>query len=89
MSELLGLGYQLFIDNWYTSFEITSFSLQNNTDCTGTLHKDRKGLPKDVSKQNAKLKVCVHIVRFESKTGIMFICWKDKKDVYIHDEFVC
>lgn len=32
MSELLGLGYRLFVVNWYTSFEITSLLLQNNID---------------------------------------------------------
>ena len=52
MSELLGLGYRLFIDNWYTSFEITSLLLQNNTDCIETLRKDRKGLLQDVSGKN-------------------------------------
>ena len=41
MSKVLGLGCQLFIDNWYTSFETTSLLLQNNTDCIGTLRKDR------------------------------------------------
>lgn len=32
MSELLGLGYRLFVVNWYKSFEITSLLLQNNID---------------------------------------------------------
>lgn len=32
MSELLGLGYRLFVVNWYTSFEITGSLLQNNID---------------------------------------------------------
>ena len=32
MSELLGLGYRLFVVNWYTSFEITGLLLQNNID---------------------------------------------------------
>lgn len=32
MSELLGLGYRLFVVNWYTSFKITSLLLQNNID---------------------------------------------------------
>ena len=67
MSKLLGLGYKLFIDNWYISFKITSLLLQNNTDCIGTLHKDRKSLTKDVNKQNAKLKVRDCIVRLKVK----------------------
>ena len=67
MSKLLGLSYKLFIDNWYISFKITSLLLQNNTDCIETLHKDRKGLTKDVNKQNAKLKVRDCIVRLKVK----------------------
>ena len=82
VNNLLGKGYRLFIDNYYTSYEITSCLLQNKTDSVGTLRRDRKHLPKAVTDKNLKLKVGERKVRYESKTGIMCTRWKDKKDVF-------
>ena len=82
VNNLLGKGYRLFIDSYYTSYEITSCLLQNKTDSVGTLRRDRKHLPKAVTDKNLKLKVGERKVRYESKTGIMCTRWKDKKDVF-------
>ena len=82
VNNLLGKGYCLFIDNYYTSYEITSCLVQNKTDSVGTLRRDRKHLPKAVMDKNLKLKVSERKVRYESKIGIMCIQWKDKKDVF-------
>ena len=82
VNNLLRKGYRLFIDNYYTSYEITSCLLQNKTDSVGTLRRDRKHLPKAVTDKNLKLKVGERKVRYESKTGIMCTRWKDKKDVF-------
>ena len=46
MGELLDKGYHLFIDNWYTSFEIAHTLLDHDTDVIGTLRKDRKNFHK-------------------------------------------
>ena len=82
VNNLLGKGYRLFIDNYYTSYEITSCLLQNKTDSVGTLRRDQKHLPKALTDKNLKLKVCERKVRYESETGIMCTRWKDKKDVF-------
>ena len=46
MGKLLDKGHRLFIDNWYTSFEIAHTLLDNDTDVIGTLRKDRKNFHK-------------------------------------------
>ena len=46
MGKLLDKGHRLFIDNWYTSFEIAHTLLDHDTDVIGTLHKDRKNFHK-------------------------------------------
>ena len=81
VNNLLGKGCRLFIDNYYTSYEINSCLLQNKTDSVGTLSRDRKHLPKAVTDKNLKLKVGERKVRYESETRIMCAQWK-KKDVF-------
>ena len=52
--DLLNQGYCIYVDNWYTSLELCANLRYVNTDVIGTLHKDRKGLPKDVVEQKRK-----------------------------------
>ena len=78
MDELLDKGYRLFIDNWYTSFEIANTLLHHETDVIGTLRKDRKNLPHIVK---TKLNVGERVVQYKKNTNLMCTNWKDKKDV--------
>ncbi|XP_065674004.1 piggyBac transposable element-derived protein 4-like [Hydra vulgaris] len=57
MDNLIGNGYCLHIDNWYTSYEICKVLLDHNTDCIGTLRNNRKQLPQDI--KNLKLKLVI------------------------------
>lgn len=45
MEGLLGKGYKLFVDNWYTSEELFSYLYENNTAACGTARKNRLKLP--------------------------------------------
>ena len=45
MDELLDKGYTLFIDNWYSLFELSMYLLTRQTNTIGTLVKTRKNLP--------------------------------------------
>ena len=84
--ELLDKGYTLYIDNWYSSFELTSLLLTRQTDTIGTLVKSRKNLPPDMNKKN--LKKDERVVYYESLTNAMVTKWKDKKDVHTISTFV-
>ena len=69
MKHLIGKGYCLFLDNWYTSVELVRCLLANKTDCIGTLRKNRKGLPKELLAE--KLNVGESICAFDSESNLM------------------
>ena len=80
MDKLLDEGYHLFIDKWYTSFEIAHTFLHHETDVIGTLRKNCKNLLHIVK---TKLNIGERVVLYEKNTNLMCTHWEDKKDVYI------
>ncbi|CAH1997194.1 unnamed protein product [Acanthoscelides obtectus] len=84
MDPLLGKGYRLFLDNFYTSVDLADKLVKNRTDCVGTMRLNRKGVPTDIKK---KLSKGENVARYRKK--IMVQKWRDKKDVLmlstIHD----
>ena len=80
MDELLDKGYHLFIDNWYTSFEIAHTLPHHETDIIGTLRKDHKNLPHIIK---TRLNVAEHVIQYEKNANLMRTHWKHKKDVYM------
>ena len=54
MQNLLDIGHTLFIDNWYSSFELSKLLLSHSTDTVGTICADRKDLPAEVKKKKGK-----------------------------------
>lgn len=84
MKEKLNVGHSLFMDNFYNSINLAEVLLQNNTYSTGTLRKDRKDLPREVT--SASLKKGETTAKYNN--GIMVGAWKDKRTVhYISTEF--
>lgn len=75
---LLGKGYSVFVDNWYTSLDLAEKLIDNETHLIGTLRRNRKYLPKQV--MEAKLKPGEFAAKENSK-GITVMKWKDKRDV--------
>ena len=53
----------------------------NTTDATGTLWRDRKGIPDTFVKN--KLKQGEAVVKYEHKMGLSITHYKDKKDVFM------
>jgi hypothetical protein len=76
--ELLGKGYCLFLDNWYSSPALYRQLKLNLTDAVGTVRLHRKGMPADLKQ---KIKRGETMARFTE--DLMAMKWMDKKDVTI------
>jgi len=76
---LLGKGYTLFLDNWYSSPNLYKMLHAKNTNVVGTVRKNRKNMPKELTSYKLKKGE----VRTLSSKGILSLRWHDKKDVYI------
>ena len=81
MDDLLDKGYTLFVDNWYSLFELSTYLLTRQTDTIGTFVKSPKDLPVEMNKK--VLKKGERVVYYEALTNIMVTKWKDKKDVHM------
>ena len=80
--ELVGLllneGRTLYVDNFYTSYSLAKFMLENNTHVVGTLRSNKKDVPKEV--MLAKLKRG-EVISKEDENGVVVLKWKDTRDV--------
>ena len=54
MHGLLDNSHTLFIDNWYTSFELSKLISSHSMDTVGTICADCKDLPDEVKKKEKK-----------------------------------
>ena len=52
LSDLLGLGYTLFVDNWYASLALFDDLYENKTCVAGTVRKSGLKLPKSLQMKN-------------------------------------
>ena len=78
MALLLGQGYHLFTDNWYTAIPLAKSLLLEGTNLTGTVRSNRKYLPAGVKKKFAKGET----VAFR-KNRLLCMGWQDKKHVIL------
>ena len=53
-NRLLGKGYNIYLDNWYSSSGLFVQLLQAGTNVCGTVRLNRKGMPLDFSKKKMK-----------------------------------
>jgi len=77
MEPLLDKGYQLYVDNYYTSFPLAHELLRRNTTVCGTLRANRKHIPKEVVKEKLRRGGMKRM----RKGRIVCLKWKDKRDV--------
>lgn len=75
---LLNDGRTLFIDNFYTSYELAKLMLENSTHVVGTLRSNKKHFPKEVMLTKLKRG---DIVSREDENGIVVLKWRDTRDV--------
>ena len=78
MAPLLGQGYHLFTDNWYTAVPLAESLLLEGTNLTGTVRSNRKYLPAGVKKKLSKGEA----VAFR-KNRLLCMGWQDKKHVIL------
>lgn len=84
LDGMLDVGHSVYMDNYYNSYELAKCLAERKTHCTGTIRKNRKTFPKEVSEK--KLKKGETVAKYAN--GVMIGKWKDKRDVtYISNEF--
>lgn len=83
LEPFYGFGYNIFMDNYYTSVGLFEKLYDNGVQACGTCRGDRIGLPRDVTKANSdkvkKLKRGEAIYR--QKGTVTCVTWKDRKPV--------
>lgn len=77
MEPLLGMGYCLTTDNFYTSPQLADILIKQKTDTYGTLRLNRKDVPLELQKKKLKKGETIAFQRGK----VMVLKWKDKKDV--------
>ncbi|KAL7635477.1 UNVERIFIED_CONTAM: hypothetical protein RMT77_014546 [Armadillidium vulgare] len=80
MHNLLNEGRTLYVDNFYTSYELALSMLRQKTHLVGTVRSSERNMPKDVAL--AKLKRGEMKAK-EDTNGIVYLKWKDTRDVRI------
>ena len=74
LTNFIVKGYAIYVDNYYNSVQLTQQLGSSKTYICGTLHSDRKGNPKEVTKK--KLQKGEMIWR---RAGTVSVCkWKDR-----------
>nr|XP_027236124.1 piggyBac transposable element-derived protein 4-like [Penaeus vannamei] len=72
----LDKGYQLFVDNWYTSPTLFHLLQSRRTNAVGTARLNRKFMPKDLSVSWRD-----DVDYPSSTTGLLALVWKDSNNV--------
>ncbi|KAG8237448.1 hypothetical protein J437_LFUL015976 [Ladona fulva] len=72
------LGHSVYMDNYFDSVNLVRQLKCAKLHCTGTLRKNRRNNPKDVTE--AKLRRNEYICRW-TDDGICVLKWKDKRDI--------
>ena len=79
LRNLLGLGYKLFIDNWYTSEAIFDYLYENKICAVGTVRKNQLKLPNSVTNENLDRGQ----FPFRRKENMLVVRYQDKKEIFL------
>jgi len=82
LQDLLGKGYTVYMDNFYTSPTLFRQLVENDTDAVGTVRLNRRNIPQELKKKIARGQV---VTRYCGK--LMALKWHDKKDVSMLSTF--
>lgn len=77
MEPLLGMGYCLTTDNFYTSPQLADILIKEKTDTYGTVRLNRKEVPVELQKKKLKKGEMIAFQRGK----VMLLKWQDKKAV--------
>ena len=74
---LLGQGYHLFTDNYYTCPALYEELIRRQTLCTGTVHSNKVGMPRDLAQEKLK----AGETSFRRKGDLVALKWQYKREV--------
>ena len=77
MQDYLCKGHHIFLDNYYNSVPLTQYLSNNQTYVTGTLRKDRVGIPTNVLRKKLKKGE----MTWGCNKEVTVAKWKDKREV--------
>jgi len=83
MEKRLGVGHELYVDNFYTGISLAKELLKRKTLLCGTVRKTRRGLPPAVV--SCALQKGTSVTRRQGR--IIVTKWKDKRDVLMLSSF--
>ena len=78
-NDLLGLGYKLYVDNWYTSEALFQYLYENKTCAAGTARKNRLKLPTSFKQE----KLQRGQFAFRRNENMLAVRYQDKKEIYM------
>ena len=82
-AEILGKGFRLFIDNFYTSVELMEDLWARGTYACGTIRRNRKGLPKALMVKKHKGLANRGDTIFSKCCNMLLTCWRDRRIVHV------
>ena len=74
---LFDLGYELYLDNWYSSPHLFHYLQSRRTNAIGTVRTDRKAMPRPKLQVKKKGDFTIR----SSRTGMLCLAWMDKRQV--------
>ena len=77
--KIEGRGHNLYMDNFFSSPELSDDLAKKQIYCCGTVRPNRKGMPQDLRPKTTKLKR--GDIRVRTRADLTAILWRDKRDL--------
>ena len=79
--DLLGKGYTIYLDNWFSSPDLYLKLHGQKTNVVWTVRKNRQDMPEELSSMQLQRGDVGH---HSINKGLVTLVWKDKKYMYAH-----